>query len=186
MEPSEGFVRETSFPFDIPGEGTIGDGKDRMFEEMTVAELRAKEVDLREKIEWERQKQATAAAWYIASGRLQLIAWKELESAFDKYDYWANQITKIETEIQMRRAMSWGSLFFVVLGAPVGMIFARRDFLSAFISCFMPIIIVYYPLMLVGMNLGKEGVVHPMVVWASNAVLWVAAWFWALPPVLKR
>lgn len=186
LEPSEGVVRETSFPFDIPGGGALGDGKDKMFEEMTVAELRGKEFDFRDKIGWERQTQATAAAWYIASGRLNRIRWNELEAAFDKYDYWASQITKIETEIQMRRAMSWGSLFFVVLGAPVGIIFARRDFLSAFISCFMPIIIVYYPLMLVGMNLGKEGVLHPMVVWSSNVVLWVAAWLWALPPVLKR
>ena len=46
-------------------------------------------------------------------------------------------------------------------GAPVGILFARRDFLSAFITCFVPIIVLYYPLMLLGVNLGKEDVINP-------------------------
>ncbi len=184
LEPSEGIVRDTSFPFDIPGKGQVWSNK--MLEEMTVAELRAMELDYHEKIVAERKRQAIAAAWYIASGRLNRILWNELQAAFGKYDYWAGEITKIETEIQTRLSMAWGSLFFVLLGAPVGILFARRDFLSAFISCFMPIILVYYPLMLFGMNLGKEGIIPPMTVWVGNVVLGAAAWFWALPPVIKR
>ncbi len=46
--------------------------------------------------------------------------------------------------------MAFGSLLFVILGAPVGILFARRDFLSAFMTCFLPIIGIYYPLMLFG------------------------------------
>ena len=61
----------------------------------------------------------------------------------------------------MRIALAGGSFFFVLLGAPVGILFARRDFLSAFITCFVPIILIYYPLMLLGMNLGKEGLLEP-------------------------
>ena len=71
-------------------------------------------------------------------------------------------------------------------GMLVGILFARRDFLSAFISCFMPIIVVYYPIILFGVNLGKEGIISPYCVWAGNLVLWTAAWFWALPPVRKH
>ena len=184
MEPSEGIVRDTSFPFEIPGKGQVGSAK--MLEEMTVAEMRTQELDYREKIISERERQAVAASWYIASGRLRQVPWNEVQAAFGKYNYWAGEIIKIETEIQMRLAMAWGSLFFVVLGAPVGILFARRDFLSAFITCFMPIILVYYPLMLFGMNLGKEGIIPPMMVWCGNGVLWAAAWFWALPPVMKH
>ena len=61
----------------------------------------------------------------------------------------------------MRIALACGSFFFVLLGAPVGILFARRDFLSAFITCFVPIIILYYPLMLLGVNLGKDGHAQP-------------------------
>ena len=134
----------------------------------------------------ERKRQAVAAAWYIGSGRLSLVQWGEVQAAFSKYDHWNGEINKFQTEIQMRVAMAWGSLFFVILGAPVGILFARRDFLSAFISCFMPIIVVYYPIILFGVNLGKEGIISPYCVWAGNLVLWAAAWFWALPPVRRH
>ena len=83
-------------------------------------------------------------------------------------------------------AQAFGTLFFVFLGAPVGIIFAKRDFLSAFISCFMPIIIVYYPLMLLGVNMGKEDVLNPVVaLWAGNVLLCVLALF-ALRPVIRH
>ena len=77
------------------------------------------------------------------------------------------RVNEYETEKQLRIAQAFGSLFFVLLGAPVGILFAKRDFLSAFISCFLPIIILYYPLMLLGVNLGKEGILNPIV------ALWV-------------
>ena len=67
----------------------------------------------------------------------------------------AGSYNEYETEKQIRVAQSFGSLFFVLLGAPVGILFAKRDFLSAFISCFVPIILLYYPLMLLGDEPGQ-------------------------------
>ena len=65
-----------------------------------------------------------------------------------------------------------GSLMFVILGAPIGIRFARRDFLSAFMTCFLPIIAIYYPLMLVGVNMSKEGQLAPIVsLWIGNLLL---------------
>jgi lipopolysaccharide export system permease protein len=183
---SEGNITNTTVDIDIPNTGTFGAGKS--VEEMTVAELEAIKADYLEKVAMERKRQAVAAAWHIGSGqigRFQLQA-GEIHAAFSKYDYWQSECKKFDTEIWMRHAMAWGSLFFVILGAPVGILFARRDFLSAFISCFMPIILVYYPLMLFAQNLGKEGIIFPELVWTGNVVLWLAAFLWALPPVLKH
>jgi lipopolysaccharide export system permease protein len=82
--------------------------------------------------------------------------------------------------------MAIGSLLFVFLGAPVGILFARRDFLSAFMTCFLPIIGLYYPLMLVGTNLGKEGLLAPIYsLWIGNVLLAVMAGF-VLPSVVKH
>ena len=182
--PNEGNVKD--FTYDVPITGNKDYGTTKMVEEMTVDEMKAKQADYLEKIAMERKRQAVAAAWYLGSGRPGLVQWKDIQAAFGKYDYWQSECKKFETEIQMRRAMAWGSLFFVILGAPVGILFARRDFLSAFISCFMPIILVYYPLMLFGVNLGKEGIIYPELVWTGNVVLWLAAFVWALPPVRKH
>ena len=167
---------------------TFGDlGNNKAIEEMTIPAMREAEEANHELILHERQRQAIAAAMWFGSGRPQFVKWEDFQMAFRKQDYWQMEVNKYQTETQMRLAMAWGSLFFVVIGAPVGILFARRDFLSAFISCFMPIIIVYYPMMLFGVNMGKEGIINPIIaLWSGNLVLWLGACFWALPPVLKH
>jgi lipopolysaccharide export system permease protein len=77
-------------------------------------------------------------------------------------------------------------LFFVLVGAPVGVFFGRRDFLSAFISCFLPIIAIYYPLTLAGVNVSKEGLVDPVIaLHAGNLVLGLGAAY-VLRKVMKN
>ncbi len=94
--------------------------------------------------------------------------------------------SEFETEKHLRIAMACGSFFFVLLGAPVGILFARRDFLSAFITCFVPIIILYYPLTLLGVNMGKEGLLNAtLALWSGNALLAVLTGF-VLPSVMKH
>ncbi len=183
-ERSEGNFKDTKIEIPIPNKGAFNQGK--MVEEMTVDEMKETEANYLEKIAMERERQAVRASMFIGAGQPRLVEWDQVQAAFGRFDYWRSECKKFQTEIQFRQAMSWGSLFFVVLGAPVGILFARRDFLSAFISCFMPIILVYYPLMLFGMNLGKEGIIYPEFVWTGNVVLWLAAFLWALPPVRKH
>ena len=78
----------------------------------------------------------------------------------------------MDAELQMRPALSFGCLCFVLVGCPVGIWFSRSDYLSAFITCFLPIVFVYYPLMLCGTNLAKEGKFDPVVtVWAADGVM---------------
>jgi lipopolysaccharide export system permease protein len=66
------------------------------------------------------------------------------------------QIQYIKVEKLMRPALSLGCLCFILVGCPIGIWFSRGDYLSAFITCFLPIVVVYYPLMLCGTNLAKE------------------------------
>lgn len=77
----------------------------------------------------------------------------------------------IDAEVHQRPALAIGCLCFVLVGAPVGIWFGRADYLSAFVTCFLPTLFVYYPLMLCGANLAKDGVVPTAVgVWGANAV----------------
>jgi lipopolysaccharide export system permease protein len=82
----------------------------------------------------------------------------------------------LEAELQVRPALSFGCLCFALVGAPVGAWFARSDYLSAFVSCFLPIVFAYYPLLLCGSNLAKDGRVTPAVgVWAADALVLAVA-----------
>ena len=69
-----------------------------------------------------------------------------------------------------------GCIVFVLVGAPVGIWFSRADYLSAFVSCFLPTVVTYYPLLLSGMNLAKEGKIPSWIgLWGANVVVGIGA-----------
>ena len=140
-------------------------------QEMTNAELTVQQAIFQRKIDEEQARQAVAAAMWIASGRLSRVNWPEVGEAYTKFPYWKKKIDEYETEKNLRAALALGTILFVWIGAPVGIMFARRDFLSAFITCFLPIIVLYYPLTLAGVNLAKEGAAFRYIVFAGDAVL---------------
>jgi lipopolysaccharide export system permease protein len=171
--------RVLQYPIQAPGE------QPRRVQQLTDGEILLKQAELRERLAKERKRQAALAALKIASGRLDQVSWVGIRAAYRDYDYWQKSLNELETEKQMRVALSSGVLFFVLLGAPMGILFAKRDFLSAFISCFVPILVIYYPLILAGLNLGKEGAAPAEVVFLGNAVLAVLC-VPCLLPVIKH
>ncbi len=82
------------------------------------------------------------------------------------------QLNHLYVEQLMRPALSMGCLCFVLVGCPVGIWFSLSDYLSAFITCFLPIVVLYYPLMLCGTNMAKEGRYNQAVlIWGANGVM---------------
>ena len=56
--------------------------------------------------------------------------------------------------------------------------------LSSFFLCFLPILLVYYPLLAFGVDQAKSGALPPWIVWLGNAVL--AGWgLWLLRRVMR-
>ena len=97
---------------------------------------------------------------------------RHLKNLQSKHDYTASELHSLNTELQMRPAIAFGCLCFVLVGCTVGIWFSESDYLSAFITCFLPIVFIYYPLLLCGNNLAKDGRFPPAVaVWAANTVL---------------
>jgi lipopolysaccharide export system permease protein len=87
-----------------------------------------------------------------------------------------NDIQNLNLELQMRPALALGCLCFVLVGCPVGIWFSRSDYLSAFITCFLPIVFFYYPLLLCGINLAKSGRITPVVsLWVADGAMAICA-----------
>lgn len=177
-------VPDHTVVYPLPRTGPMA--PEKKVQEMTSTELAQEKVKLNRLIKTEKLRQAFAASLFIGTGRITRVGWPHIRDAYRDSQRWERQLNEVETEAQLRVAMGTGGFFFVLLGAPVGILFARRDFLSAFMTCFMPIIVVYYPLVLMGMNFGKEGILPAAIVWAGNAVLAAVAGFFALPPVIKH
>lgn len=81
-------------------------------------------------------------------------------------------LNKMKTEISSRFSLSTSCLFFVFLGAPYSISQGKKQFLTTFFLCFLPILLLYYPVVLLMMNLGKMGDLNPTWgMWIPNAVL---------------
>lgn len=83
---------------------------------------------------------------------------------------------RLRTEMHSRFAMSTSCFFFVLFGSPFAILMGRRQFLDSFLACFLPILLVYYPLVMLSMNLSKTGTANPLwAMWIPNLLMLAAA-----------
>lgn len=81
-----------------------------------------------------------------------------------------------EAEMHIRLSQSTTGLPFVLLGCPVSMLFRRRDFLQTFFVCFLPIVLLYYPALILTANVFKETYgIPPAILWLPGTALTLAA-----------
>lgn len=89
-------------------------------------------------------------------------------------EYLQSTIHELQTELAQRPALASSCIVFVLIGTAVGIWFHRRDYLSSFVTCFLPIVLTYYPLMMFGINMGKKGQLDPRFgMWMGNTMLGV-------------
>ena len=82
------------------------------------------------------------------------------------------RLYRLQAEVPRRWANGFGCLGFALLGIPVAMRGRSSDTMSVFFLCFLPILLIYYPLLVTGENLARAGVCPPLSVWLANAVLY--------------
>jgi lipopolysaccharide export system permease protein len=86
-------------------------------------------------------------------------------------------LNRMETEIHSRLAMSLSCFCFVLIGAPYAILRGDTQFLTSFFWCFMPILLLYYPVTMLMMNLGKTGAVNPAWgMWVGNVITLTVGW----------
>ena len=108
------------------------------------------------------------------------VAYSQMRK-FDRED-----LNRLRTEIFGRFAMSTSCFFFVLIGGPFSILQGRRQFLTSFFLCFLPILLIYYPIALLMISLGKKGQINPAYgMWSGNALFAVVG-VWVLYKVLKH
>jgi lipopolysaccharide export system permease protein len=85
---------------------------------------------------------------------------------------------RLSVEPPRRWATGFMCFFFVWLGAPLAIWMRKSDFFSSFFACFVPILILYFPLLMFGLSQAKNGTLPPMCVWIANVSIGlVGLWF---------
>lgn len=92
-----------------------------------------------------------------------------------------NWLYRLDTEPPRRWSAGFSCLCFALIGVPMAIWRRNADFLTSFFLCFGPILIIYYPLLVFGVEQAKSGAFHAYIVWLGNAVLalwglWMLRW----------
>jgi lipopolysaccharide export system permease protein len=86
----------------------------------------------------------------------------------------ANRFSKLETEVHTRLALACSCFFFALVGSPFSILQGKRQFLTNFFLCFVPILLIYYPVVLLTQNLSKNNDLDPSFgMWIANGILLV-------------
>lgn len=133
-----------------------------------------------------REKQETEMAMTLTLGEFQKLLDQDYMNFGFIQDFTEKDLNRLNTEIYSRFAMSTSCFFFVLIGGPFSILQARRQFLTSFFICFLPILLIYYPIALLMISLCKQGQANPAyAMWSGNALLGIAG-CWVLYKVLKH
>ncbi len=120
------------------------------------------------------QTMAAEAAYQMLSGdfaELSSDAWRlrhgRLRGAQDT-------LHRFEMEPWRRWASGFSCLFFALAGAPLAVWRRREDIWTTFAFCFFPILVCYYPLLIIGVDRSKSGEWPSYSVWLGNIVIGLA------------
>ena len=127
----------------------------------------------KEQISALEQKLAAEAACDMMTGNYELLVgqvWKRNQERLATQ--WRN-LYRLQTERPRRLANGASCFFFVLVGIPLSIHFRRGEFLTNFFLCFFPILLLYYPLLMTGVDRAKMGDWWPSSVWLGNLILMV-------------
>jgi lipopolysaccharide export system permease protein len=123
----------------------------------------------------QRRKQTEAAqeaAMLLMTGDFPNLTGEQLGVLQGEQRRARNQELRFRTELHSRFSMAASCLFFVFVGGPFAMLQARRQFITTFVMCFLPILLIYYPVMFLMLNLSKNASLNPLwAMWVPNLIL---------------
>jgi lipopolysaccharide export system permease protein len=83
------------------------------------------------------------------------------------------QVRRLRAEPYRRWSNGLSCLCFVLIGAPVAVLWRTADAVSTFFACFLPVLVVYYPLLMLGEDLSCSGALPPWAFCLPNVAAMV-------------
>ena len=136
------------------------------------------------RISQHEQVAAAKTAMAILSGRMEQTVPAMVEGELYAVKNETGRLRRIIMEPWRRWANGFSCLCFVLVGAPMSIKMRNADFLTSFFLCFLPILLIYYPLFMFGVSQAKSGAVPPVAVWTGNVL--VTLWgMWLMRSVVR-
>ncbi len=124
----------------------------------------------------QRTKMAAVAGLQLIQGDfhgLSEIAWEPLKKNLKENQY---RIYRLEMEPHRRWSTGFSCLCFVCVGSPLAVLMRKSDILTSFFVCFMPVLLLYYPLLIFSIDQAKSGRIPGESVWLGNVIMLGIGW----------
>jgi lipopolysaccharide export system permease protein len=130
------------------------------------------------------QLAAAKTALAIFSGRMEQTLPAAVQGERQEVKHATSRLNRIIMEPWRRWANGFSCLCFVLVGAPMAIRMRNADFLTSFFLCFLPILVIYYPVFMLGVSRVKAGVLPPPAVWMGNILIMLWG-LWLLRRVIR-
>ncbi len=160
------WIREEEYPFPLP----LID-KQRKARHMAANEISKELLEIKQKEKERESRQTIATAMNLMTGRFEEFTKQDFLELVQGSGTDLQRSNKLKTEYHSRFAMAGSCFFFVLVGSPISIIHAKKQFLTTFFMVFMPIVFIYYPIIMLSMNQAKNGALEAYwVMWVANVL----------------
>ena len=118
-----------------------------------------------------REKLATRYSIALASGRFVSINDTTSNILRAEVADTEKKLSRLKTEPMRRWALGFSCLAFVWMGVPMAILIRSADYWWTFGVCFIPILLIYYPIFGLTLEFAKDGTWPASSLWLGNATL---------------
>jgi lipopolysaccharide export system permease protein len=144
--------------------------------ELPMSEIETAHEQCVNQVKYERTRMAALAGLMLVQGELSSLseaAWQPLQANLKEIQY---RILRLEMEPHRRWSTGFSCLCFVCVGSPLSILMRKADILTSFFVCFMPVLLLYYPLLITSIDQAKSGRIPGETVWLGNVIMLGVGW----------
>jgi lipopolysaccharide export system permease protein len=138
---------------------------------LPLRQIPQQEIEHRAVLHRREQELAARAAYQMLCGDFEGLTGQPWEARARELASLRSHLYRLATEPHRRWSAGFICLCFAWIGAPMAIRLRNRDYLTVFFLCFVPILLVYYPLWAWSVDGAKNGTVPPYAVWTGNVLL---------------
>ncbi|MFK7768032.1 MAG: LptF/LptG family permease [Mariniblastus sp.] len=120
------------------------------------------------KLEERKKENAIRACSQMITGNLIGLTNTDWETRMEDQINAEDRLGRLHVVPHRRWANGFSCLAFVVIGIPVALRLRTANYATTFGICFLPILFIYYPLFMFGLNGAKMGTLPPYGAWLGN------------------
>ena len=131
-----------------------------------------------------REKLATRYSIAFASGRYVSLNDDTSKKLGEEVADTEKKLSRLKTEPMRRWALGFSCLAFVWMGVPMAILIRSADYWWTFGVCFIPILLIYYPIFGLSLEFSKDGTWPASSLWLGNVTLALIG-TWLMRKVVK-